>query len=134
MEHVWLLIFSALGLLISYYVWYKHNFKKEKLVCVIGDDCAKVIDSKYGKIFGISLSITGIFYFGFIFLIALLHFFFQGFFVLNYVAWGKIIITGVGALFSVYTIFLQFFVLKELCEYCLSLSALGVAIFVVISI
>ena len=132
MEHIWLLILSTLGFLISYYVWYKHNFKKEKLVCMIGDDCAKVIDSKYGKIFGISQSVIGIFYFGFIFIASLMYFFFPEFFALNYIMLGKIIITGSAALFSLYSIFLQFFILKELCEYCLSLSILGIALFLII--
>ena len=132
MEHIWLLILSALGFLISYYVWYKHNFKKEKLVCMIGHDCAKVIDSNYGKVFGISPSVMGIFYFGFIFIVSLMYFFFLEFFTLNYVMLGKIIITGSAALFSLYSIFLQFFILKELCEYCLSLSVLGIALFLVI--
>ncbi|MCH8945616.1 MAG: hypothetical protein IIA85_01720 [Nanoarchaeota archaeon] len=132
MEHIWLLIFSAVGFLISFYVWYKHNFKKEKLVCMIGNDCAKVIDSKYGKIFGISQSVMGIFYFGFIFIAGLMYFLFPEFFALNYAFLGKIIITGIAALFSIYSIFLQFFILKELCEYCLSLSALGIAIFLII--
>lgn len=132
MEHIWLLIFSAAGFLISFYVWYKHNFKKEKLVCTIGNDCAKVIDSKYGKVFGMPPSVTGIFYFGFIFIVGLMYFFFPEFFTLDYIILGKIIFTGIGALFSIYSIFLQLFILKELCEYCLSLSALGVAIFLVI--
>ena len=30
MEYIWLLILSALGFLISSYVWYKNNLKKEK--------------------------------------------------------------------------------------------------------
>ena len=132
MEHIWLLIFSAVGFLVSSYVWYKHSFKKEKLVCTIGNDCAKVINSKYGKVFGIPYSIMGIFYFGFIFIVGLMYFFFPEFLTLNYVVWGKIIITGIAALFSIYSIFLQFFILKELCEYCLSLSALGIALFLVI--
>ena len=134
MEHILLLILSALGFSISYYVWYKNNLKKEKLVCMIGHDCGKMINSKYGKIFGISPSVMGVFYFGFIFIIALLHFLFIEFFTLNYVLFGKIIITGIAALFSIYSLFLQFFILKELCEYCLSLSILGIAIFVVVLI
>ena len=134
MEHIWLLIFSAVGFLVSSYVWYKHSFKKEKLVCTIGNDCAKVIDSKYGKVFGVPSSIIGIFYFGFIFVVGLMYFLFPEFFILNYVFLGKIIITGIAALFSIYSIFLQFFILKELCEYCLSLSVLGIAIFVVVLI
>ena len=134
MEHIWLLILSALGFLISYYIWYKYNFKKEKLVCIIGNGCGKVIDSKYGKIFGISQSVMGIFYFGFIFIAGLMYFFFPEFFTLDYIILGKIIFTGIGALFSIYSIFLQLFILKELCEYCLSLSALGLAIFVIVLI
>ena len=63
-----------------------------------------------------------------------MYFLFPEFFALNYVFLGKIIITGIAALFSIYSIFIQLFILKEVCEYCLSLSALGIAIFVVVLI
>ena len=95
-------------------------------------DCGKVINSKYGKVFGISPAVIGIFYFGFIFIVSLMYFFFPEFFILNYIVFGKIIVTGSAALFSIYSIFLQLVILKELCEYCLSLSALGIAIFLVV--
>ena len=132
MEHIWLLTLSVFGFLISYYIWYKHNFKKEKLVCMIGDDCAKVISSKYGRLLGAENTILGMFYYIFIFVAGILHFTFPNLFTLNYVIYSLLIITGGTALVSVYLTFVQLSVLKELCEYCLVANIVNVLIFLVI--
>jgi len=132
MEHIWLLILSAFGFLISYYIWYKHNFKKEKLICIIGDDCTKVINSKYGRILGVDNTILGMFYYIFLFVVGILHVIFPNLFTLNYVIYSLLIITGATALFSVYLTFVQLNILKEICEYCLVANIVNVLIFLLI--
>ena len=128
MTHLFLLIIlSTAGLILSIYINQKKN-KKQKLVCVIGQDCDKVIRSKYGKTFGIENTLLGILYFLFILAAALLN-------------WAASIILPLyitftasagSAAFSAYLTGVQLFVLKEWCEYCLAASGISIAIFLLV--
>ena len=135
MENTLLLALSAFGFLVSTYVWYKHNLKKEKLVCNISKGkCGHMINSKYGKIFNTPLSVFGMIYFLFIFVTSILILFFPTLLIMNYILITEILVAGFAALFSLYTIFLQIFVIKELCEYCLSMSGTSLLIFAIMVI
>ena len=129
-----LIILSVLGFLVSYYIWNKAHRKKEKLVCVIGNDCNKVVHSKYSKILGIDNTILGMFYYSFIFIIGLLQFFFPVFFILSSIIIGKLVISGTAVLYSIYLMFIQLRILRDVCEYCLVANTINLLIFVVILI
>ena len=131
MEHIWLLILAAIGFSISGYIWYTKS-RKLKMVCLRGEDCDRVVSSEYGKLLGIDITIPGMLYYGLVFTASLLEVFIPGFFALTLVVWGKLIISGGAALFSVYLTFVQFAILKEWCEYCLTSAALSIAIFIVV--
>lgn len=133
MEHIWLILLSIIGFLISYYIWNTTQRKNKKITCVIRDgDCDKVVNSKYGKQFGIDNSVIGIFYYIFIFAVGILHFILPNLFTLNYVIYSLLFITGGTALFSVYLTGIQVFVLKQFCEYCIVANIINVLIFLVI--
>ena len=127
MNHIYLIILSLIGFLTSYYILHKKR-RKEKLVCIIGKDCNKVINSKYATMFWLDNTILGMLYFIFIFITSLIYLFvFSSF--LNILI---LIISGIAALFALYLTIIQLFVLKELCEYCLFTSLISILIFIVI--
>lgn len=132
LEEVLLILFSVLGFLIAYHVWNKVHRKKQKLVCLRGEGCNKVTTSKYAKTFGIENTILGMIYFILIFSIGVSQLIFPWILTLGYVFLGKILISGGSAIFSIYLIGIQAFVLKDWCEYCLASSAISVAIFLTV--
>ncbi len=82
--------------------------------CSIGG-CEQVTTSVYSKIFGIPVAYTGVAYYLAVLVLLVLFFdlkkplFVKGIFAL----------TTTGFLFSLYFTFLQFFVIKAICPYCL---------------
>jgi len=125
------LILAFVGFILAYYIWKKKS-GKEKLVCIIGKDCDKVIGSKYARTLGIDNTILGTVYFAFVFILSLIYLVFPFASEINFLSIGSLIITGAAALFSFYLAIVQVFILKELCEYCLASSFLSVLIFVVL--
>ncbi len=127
---IWILILAIAGFLVSGFIYYKKS-RKEKLVCVIGEDCDKVIRSKYGVTFGIDNTILGMLYYvavavGAVLLLSGIAV------VLGFSVLDVLIVAGLfAALFSLYLAFIQIFIIKEYCEYCLTSAAITIAIFLV---
>ena len=110
MEHIYLLILSLTGFLVSAYIYYKKN-RKEKLVCIIGKDCNKVIHSKYSKFFGlIDNEIIGMLYYSLVLIFSLLGFFSLQFLLLPSFVLGKLVISGTAALASLALLYIQVFI------------------------
>ena len=124
------LALSVLGFIIAFYIWHKKK-NKEKLYCVLGKNCNKVIKSRYAKSFGFDNTVIGMLYYVFVFVISLAAFLFPAILTFSIFFIGFIVIVGIAALFSIYLVCIQLFVLKELCEYCLGSTAIAIAIFVV---
>ena len=119
-----LIVLSLLGIVNTVYLIWKSRIK-EPLVCPIGQDCNKVLDSKWNKIFFIKNDILGLlFYIGIIVGAILLLVEFNGTFL-------KIltIVSGIGVLFSGFLIFIQAKVIKNYCFYCLISAFINVLIF-----
>jgi len=131
MNYTLLLIFALIGLSLSSYLG-KKKFKKEKLVCIIGKDCSKVIESKYGKMFGIDNIVLGILYYLFITLIGLFAILYPIIGTLN--EYFLIILTssGLAFLISIYLSFIQIKILKEFCEYCLASGIINLILFLIV--
>ncbi|MER3570112.1 MAG: hypothetical protein C4348_00645 [Patescibacteria group bacterium] len=108
-----ILFLSILNLIVSSYLFYL-DLKKEVPFCLINSGCEFIFQSKYSRIFNIPIAFLGIVYF-----LILLIFSFLIFKGKNYlIKFFKIIITF-GFLFALYLIYLQFFVIKSFCQYCL---------------
>ena len=113
----WIPLLALIGLADASYLLYK-KLKKEKLVCFFGEDCDRVTKSKYGYSFGIPNEVLGVGFY--LFTLAL--------FVLSQL--GNTMLFGVpllsllllavilASLASLYLLFLQAFILKEWCEWC----------------
>lgn len=115
-QNLFILILALAGFAVSFNINRKKS-NKEKLVCLIGEDCDKVVHSRYATTFGVDNQIFGmIFYLGVaIFAVTLI----------TGLVWPSVMIllfklaTIGAALFSIYLIGIQAFVLKEWCEWCL---------------
>jgi uncharacterized membrane protein len=130
-ENIILLALSAVGFLISYHIHAKKK-KAEKLVCYVGKDCDKVIHSEYNAlIFGIHNEVLGMIYYGFAIVLTVLPFLSVSMLLGFPLTSILLVVSGLAALFSVILTFIQVFLLRELCEYCLISAAVSIAMFVV---
>lgn len=115
-QDLFILILALAGFAVSFNINRKKS-NKEKLVCLIGEDCDKVVHSRYATTFGVDNQIFGmIYYFSIAVFAATL---------IGGLVWPSLIIllfklaTIGAALFSIYLISVQAFILKEWCEWCL---------------
>jgi uncharacterized membrane protein len=114
-----ILIFSLIGLSFSLYLYLN---RPNSSFCTFSG-CNAVLNSKFSKTLGVDNSLLGIFYF---LLVGALTY-------LNKEKFLKILSTA-GAIFSFYLIFIMFFILKEICYYCLIVDLSAIIIFVLSTI
>jgi uncharacterized membrane protein len=114
------LIFSLIGFSFSLYLYYV-NVHNPSICSFSG--CNSILTSKFSKTLGIDNSILGVFYFLMV-----------G--ILTYLNKEKIvkILSVIGAIFALYLIFVMFFILKEICYYCLIVDLSAIIIFVLSTI
>jgi len=126
---LFLLFFLAgfTGLLDSAYLTIEH-YRGESITCGVLEGCQKVVASQYSTIGEIPVSLLGVFYYlSVLFLIVILRKVWNRF---PPSGWGELlrrlipILTTVGFLFTLYLLYLMFFVIKAICIYCLG-SALS---------
>lgn len=129
-QYIGITIPALLGFAIAFYIFYKKS-RQEKLICIIGEDCNKVVESQYSKLWGIRLEVLGMIYYGLIALYygvdeALLQ---NGFSLVDNAVAGASILAF---LLSLYLTLIQFVVLRDLCEWCLASGILSTVIFLTI--
>ena len=127
-QHVFIVISAGIGFALSFYI-YRKTMRRERLVCMLGEDCNKVVYSRYAKVFGIQNAVVGLFYYGaigisYIFFLAAPQIFTPLFLLAIQIA------SGIAAIFSIYLIFVQISVLREWCEWCLLSTCISIAIFI----
>lgn len=107
---------AAVGIAETAYLIEKRK-AREKPVCLLGDDCQKVLQSKYNKIFGINNDILGLFFYVFIsFVVAFLVI---GVEPLWFWDLTMRLAVSAGGLMSLFLIYLQWKVIKSWCFWCL---------------
>lgn len=116
-----LVAFGLAGIIISAYVWHK-QVTPGPVFC-IGSGCAAVIRSPYGRLLGIPNGALGVFYFLGAVMVPLV----EG-------RWPEFrsvmtLATGVALGLYLYLAYLQVFVLRALCSWCLTSAALTGGIF-----
>ncbi len=122
------IIFGLAGFFVAFYVYIKKKTAKP-MVCPLNGECDVVTTSKYSKFFGINVEILGMLYYLFIVFIYVLH---------NLIPWLLsptiiFLVTGItiGAfIFSVYLVFIQAFILKKWCTWCLFSAGFSTFIFI----
>ncbi len=130
LTYPWILLMSLAGLILCAYIYSKHKVG-EKLVCPIGAKCDLVMESKYSLILGIMrLETLGMFYYGAlsVFYGSILFMPYAGAIVFVF-PFVKLATAG-AALFSLFLIGIQAFVLKQWCSWCLMSAALSFGIFI----
>lgn len=121
-----ILILTIIGLIISSLLTYFSFNPEESGVCQINSywDCLKVSQSEYSQVFGLPISFLGII--GFIILIMFSSFKF------NYQKYFLTVTSGLFLLFSLYLTFIEFFMIKSLCLFCLTIFLILLALFIII--
>jgi uncharacterized membrane protein len=127
LQYLGIIIAATVGFVLSIYIWRKKK-QGEKLFCLIGDDCNRVVNSRYATTLGASNEIIGILYYAGIAIAFSLGL--SG--LVSFSFWWLTPITGVAALFSVYLVSVQLFILKEWCEWCLVSAITSIIIFILI--
>ena len=92
--------------------------------CAIGG-CDLVLQSEYASIFGISVAAIGAVYYGLVILFVATFLITERKSLVTYIA----ILTGAGAIISLFLVYLQLFVIESLCLYCLISAGTSFALF-----
>ena len=130
MTYEYTLVLAIIGFALAYHVWHTKK-NKQQLVCIMGKNCNKVIESEHSEHFGTENTVLGMLYYVFVFVASLAALLFPAILNLGLFTTGFLIITGLAALFSLYLVWVQSFVIKHFCEYCLGSTAIVVALFIV---
>lgn len=127
-----LTIFGICGLLISTYIFYKKR-RQEEMLCFLGGDCNDVVNSKYATMFIVPNEVLGIGYYILIFVYAILLKSGAGFNIFIFdlrLAIAAVALVAAG--YSVYLTYIQLFVLKKTCEYCMTVNLINILILALI--
>ena len=122
----WIIILTVIGLIDALYLAYSaltHN----PLACnVTGlDGCNIVAASTYSRFMGIPLAVFGVMFYGAILITSVFAYLFSN----RTLYYGLLGASLLGALCSVYFMYLQFFVIKALCVYCALSFVISLLIF-----
>ena len=129
MEEIIIIILSVVGFAASFYIFYSKKYDKP-LYCPIGEDCDAVVRSKYGKTFGVENTIPGMLYYAIMLIYGILN---RNLFKGNIIYYFLVSASVASVLFSLYLVYVQKFILKKWCIYCIistmaSILILGVLI------
>jgi uncharacterized membrane protein len=120
------LIFSFLGIADAWYLT-QSAYTSSPLLCDIGglDGCNTVAQSAYSHLFGYPLALYGVFFFGFIFVLAALTLYRP-----HRVAYlGLYVLGALGLIASIVFVCIQLFLIKAVCVYCFGSATLSLFIF-----
>ena len=116
-------ILAVIGLGVSLYLSITH-YLGFTVPCDLTHGCEVVLTSRYSMFLGLPLAVWGVGYFFSIIFSALMA--------NHYPVWQKILtgILSLGALAALSFLSIQFFVLKKVCQYCLTTDLLSIILFI----
>ena len=122
-KHDIIVILSLLGFAVATYLTAAH-YLNAPVVCDITKGCNEVLASKYSVLWGLPLAVWGMAFFAAVIICALLA--------NHYAPWRKILTLalGCGSIAALVFLSLQFFVIKKICQYCLTTDLLTILLFV----
>jgi len=109
-----LLVLSVLGIAVSLYLTYLYFSNSESTFCLKGSGCDTVRESPYSEILGLPVSLFGIIGYLLVFALSLISITYRVRWVLLY------FLSLAGVTFSFYLIYIELFVIKAICDYCLA--------------
>jgi len=123
-----LIILSFLGLIDALYLTYEH-YSPIIAPCVSTSllDCGEVLNSKYSVIFGVPMALFGVIQYLLLLILGVLiikknNTLYKNIYVI-FASWG--------AIFSLYLIYIQYFVIGKICLYCTFSALISLGIFVI---
>ena len=122
------IIFALAGFSLAAYVHYKKK-TAQPLVCPLNGKCEEVVTSKYSKFFGVPVESLGMAYYALVTVVYALHVLVPSLLSDTVI----FLMTGVtiGAfVFSLYLIFIQAFILRKWCTWCLFSAGFSTLIFI----
>lgn len=131
MNPLHLIILSLIGMLISCYLYYT-KLRNKKVFCLLGHECDAVVNSPYGKTFGIENTMLGVMYYALIFAYGAAMALNRNIFKDIPIYYFIVGISAASVLFSLYLIWVQAFVLKKWCDYCTASAIVSLLIFLVL--
>ena len=131
MNPLYLIILSLVGFSVSFYIYHAKKYNR-KMYCIIGKNCDEVVNSKYGKTFGVENTVPGMLYYAIIFIYGILLFSNGNIFKGNIIYYFVVSASIASVLFSIYLTGVQAFVLKKWCEYCIVSSIASLLILLVL--
>ena len=125
-------LLSIIGFSIASFVRNKKK-KQSPLVCPLGSHCDSVIYSRYSNFLGFDIATLGMIYYGGI---GLLYgfFMFAPIIIPSFVILAGFLLTILAVIFSAYLLFIQFFIIKEWCTWCLASAFVSISMLVTASI
>ncbi|MEK7546916.1 MAG: vitamin K epoxide reductase family protein [Patescibacteria group bacterium] len=117
-------LFSFVGFADSLYLTIEH-YNGASVNCVITSGCDKVLSSEYAVMFGVPLPLIGVIYYLSVFSLIMFFLFTHSekFFK------AALLLSPIGFLASAYFVYLQVFVIKYVCFYCMISAASATALF-----
>src|ERR1700757_4376175 len=109
-----ILVLSALGIELSEYLTYIYYVKTHAKFCAVGSGCDIVRESSYSAILGIPVPVFGMIGYLSIFILAFVSIPYRTKWLLLY------FLSLVGFAFSAYLTYIEFFVIKAICPYCMA--------------
>jgi uncharacterized membrane protein len=119
-------ILSALGVILSLYLTYIHFSESRAAFCAAGTDCDTVRQSVFSTILGVPVASIGVLGYAVILVVSLVAMKKRTKWLLLY------IFSLAGFIFSAYLTYLELFVIKAICMYCVFSAALMTVIFIVL--
>lgn len=131
MNYWLIIILTIVGWCDAFFIYYKKATNK-KMVCVIGEDCSLVLNSKYSRFLGIRMEIWGMGYYSVMLVISSIAL--TG--VINTLNWPTSELLSLFSLLAAFgsllLIFIQLVILKEVCEYCMLSAIVNFLLLIVI--
>ena len=118
---------AILGMANAGYLAYAHR-RRVPLICPLDHDCGAVTESGWARVAGIRNELLGVFFYAAALGFALTPLFLPDNAVSIKIA--SIFFTGAGLIFSVFLTFLQAFVIKQYCFYCLISALITMLLFI----
>lgn len=117
-------VVSLVGLADTVFVTINH-YKGVIPPCTLLNGCETVLTSKYSEVFGVPIALIGALFYLTVFLSALAYLKTKN----NKIIIVFLVLTALAILMSLFFIYLQFFVIKAVCEYCLTSAAASTILF-----
>lgn len=131
---VLLIIFTVFGIIDAGYLTYEH-YQQVIPPCTINrflpiiSDCGKVLRSSYSVMFGIPLAVAGVLQYSLLLIVLILIIIYRKKIFTYWIIFQSIL----GAILSLYFIFIQFVILNSICIYCILSAFISFTIFFLIS-